>query len=115
MTDSFRRHTRSLTSPPEHGVAVAPDDAADLAAVTRALWVGGGGDLAVRMQDGTDAGAGRRPRRHAAADPGGAGARHRDHGDPHRRPLVMPALALGAGVDAGRAAAGAPLPHFRRS
>jgi len=53
MTDSFRRHTRSLTSPPEHGVAVAPDDAADLAAVTRALWVGGGGDLAVRMQDGT--------------------------------------------------------------
>jgi hypothetical protein len=53
MTDSFRRHSRSLTAPPEQGVAVVPDDSADLVAVTRALYVGGAGDLAVRMADGT--------------------------------------------------------------
>ena len=53
MTDSFRRHSRSLTAPPEHGAAVVPDDARDLAAVTRALYVGGAGDLAVVMADGT--------------------------------------------------------------
>ena len=47
MTDSFRRHSRSLTAPPEHGAAVTPDDGRDLAAVTRALYVGGAGDLAV--------------------------------------------------------------------
>ena len=53
MTDSFRRHSRSLTAPPEHGAAVTPDDGRDLAAVTRALYVGGAGDLAVWMADGT--------------------------------------------------------------
>lgn len=53
MTDSFRRHSRSLTAPPEQGAAVAPDDGRDLAAVTRALYVGGTGDLAVTMADGT--------------------------------------------------------------
>ena len=54
MTDSFRKHSRSLTSPPEHGLAVAPSDVADLGHVTRALYVGAGGDVAVRLQDGTD-------------------------------------------------------------
>jgi hypothetical protein len=53
MTDIFRRHSRSLTAPPEQGAAVMPDDASDLAAVTRALYVGGAGDLAVLMPDGT--------------------------------------------------------------
>jgi hypothetical protein len=52
MNDSFRKHTRSLTSPPEHGAAVVPG--ADLGHVTRALYVGGGGDVAVRLQDGTE-------------------------------------------------------------
>jgi hypothetical protein len=51
MADTFAKHTRSLTSPPEHAVAVTPADQ-DLAHVTRALYVGTGGDLAVRMQDG---------------------------------------------------------------
>lgn len=53
MTDSFRRHSRSLTAPPEHGTAVVPDDLRDLPAVTRALYVGSAGDLAVVMADGT--------------------------------------------------------------
>jgi hypothetical protein len=54
MADTFAKHTRSLTSPPEHAVAVTPADQ-DLAQVTRALYVGVGGDLAVRMQDGGSA------------------------------------------------------------
>ena len=52
MNDSFRKHTRSLTSPPEHGIAVVPDG--ELGHLTRALYVGVGGDLAVRLQDGTE-------------------------------------------------------------
>jgi hypothetical protein len=52
MTDSFRKHSRSLTSPPEHALAILPDDAGDLPQVTRALYVGVGGDLAVRMCGG---------------------------------------------------------------
>jgi hypothetical protein len=51
MADFFAKHTRSLTSPPEHAVAVTPADQ-DLAQVTRAVYVGVAGDLAVRMQDG---------------------------------------------------------------
>jgi hypothetical protein len=51
--DTFKKHTRSLTSPPEHGQAVAPSDGTDLVHVTRALFVGTGGDVAVRLQDGT--------------------------------------------------------------
>ncbi len=52
MTDTFNRHTRSLTSPPEHAAAITPADQGDLAVVTRALYVGIGGDLAVRMCGG---------------------------------------------------------------
>jgi hypothetical protein len=52
MNDTFRKHTRSLTSPPEHGAVVVPD--ADLCHVTRALYVGGGGNLRVRLQDGSE-------------------------------------------------------------
>lgn len=52
-TDNFRRHSRSLTAPPDQGCLVAPDDAKDLAVITRALYVGGAGDLAVAMADGT--------------------------------------------------------------
>jgi hypothetical protein len=54
MTDTFETHVRSLTSPPEHGLAVTPSDAQDLPYVTRAIYVGGAGDLAIRLQDGTE-------------------------------------------------------------
>ena len=54
MTDSFRSHTRSLTSPPEHARAILPSDTSDLPQVTRALYVGGDGDLAVVMRGGED-------------------------------------------------------------
>lgn len=55
MTDTFKTFARSLTSPPENAHAIFPDDAADLPHVTRALYVGGGGDVAVRMMGGGEA------------------------------------------------------------
>jgi hypothetical protein len=54
MTDDpFRAHARGLTSPPEHGSAIVPDDLAALAQATRALYVGGGGDVTARMLGGS--------------------------------------------------------------
>jgi len=52
MIDTFRKYGRSLTSPPEEGAAILPDDAAELAHATRALYVGGAGDLRVRLLGG---------------------------------------------------------------
>ena len=52
MTDSFKNFARSLTSPPEHAAAIVPNDTADLPEIIRALYVGGGGDVAVRMAGG---------------------------------------------------------------
>lgn len=54
MTDTFENHVRSLTSPLEHGMNVVPDDSEDLPFVTRAIYVGGAGNLALRLQDGTE-------------------------------------------------------------
>jgi hypothetical protein len=55
MTDTFKTFARSLTSPPENAAAIAPNDAADLGHVTRALYVGGGGDVAARLMGGGEA------------------------------------------------------------
>ncbi len=52
MTDTFRRHSRSLTAPPENGAAVSPSDTARLGFVTRAVYVGGAGTLRVEMLGG---------------------------------------------------------------
>jgi hypothetical protein len=52
MIDTFRKHGRSLTSPPEEAAAIVPDDAAELGHATRAIWVGGGGDLQLRLLGG---------------------------------------------------------------
>lgn len=54
MTDTFRNHGRSLTSPPDAAAAIVPDDGADLAFATRAVYVGGAGDLRVRMLGGAE-------------------------------------------------------------
>lgn len=54
IEDTFRSHARSLVSPPECGAMVVPDDAAALGHVTRALFIGEGGTVAVRLQDGTE-------------------------------------------------------------
>ena len=52
MTDSFKTFARSLTSLAENARAVEPSDAEDLPRITRALYVGGAGDVAVRMAGG---------------------------------------------------------------
>lgn len=52
MIDTFRTHSRTLTAPPEAAAEIIPDDAAELACATRALYVGVAGDLRVRMLGG---------------------------------------------------------------
>ena len=54
MTDTFKNTARSLTSPPEFGAPVTPSNSSDLPYVSRALYVGGAGNIAIRLQDGTD-------------------------------------------------------------
>ena len=55
MTDSFKTFARSLTSPPEHAQEITPSDLEPLRHVTRALYVGGGGDVRLRMLGGEEA------------------------------------------------------------
>jgi hypothetical protein len=50
--DTFKDHAATLMSPARDALAVTPSDAQPLAAVTRALYVGQGGDLAVVMAGG---------------------------------------------------------------
>ena len=54
MIDTFKTFARSLTSPPEYAQEIAPSDQAALSFVTRALYVGGGGDVALRLQGGAE-------------------------------------------------------------
>jgi hypothetical protein len=55
MTDTFKTFARSLTSPAERAAEIAPSDAEPLAHVTRALYVGGAGDVALRLSGGGEA------------------------------------------------------------
>lgn len=55
-TDTFPDTVPSINAPATTGEAVTPSDTAgtgDLTSISRALWVGTGGDLAVVMADGT--------------------------------------------------------------
>jgi len=52
MSDPFLNTQPSLTGPATGGFAVTPGDTAALPVVCRALYVGGGGHLAVRMLSG---------------------------------------------------------------
>ena len=52
--DRYENHSNSLVSPATGGANVAPSDAADLAQVTRALYVGRGGDLSLRLASGSE-------------------------------------------------------------
>ena len=54
MEDEFATLSGTLDMPAVAAAAVVPDDAADLAHATRALYVGQGGALAVRMVSGDE-------------------------------------------------------------
>lgn len=51
VMDRFDTYSASLTAPASVCFAITPDDAAALAEVTRAIYVGTGGNLAVRAAD----------------------------------------------------------------
>lgn len=52
ISDDFSSHTTGLTSPARAAVAITPSDGAPLADAVRAIYVGGGGALRVRMVSG---------------------------------------------------------------
>ena len=52
-TDAYNNVYPGLESPIVHAVGVVPNDEADLTQVTRAIHVGGAGDLRVTMKGGT--------------------------------------------------------------
>ena len=52
MSDPFSSHMSGLESPASDGFAILPDDVAVLPSVTRAIYVGSGGDLVVTMKSG---------------------------------------------------------------
>ena len=54
MVDTYDSHTASITAPPSHALVVTPSDTEDLPFVSRALYVGGAGDLRVLTQGGQD-------------------------------------------------------------
>lgn len=47
--------TNQTSVPAEHAFAVTPSDSADLAHVTRGLWVGGAGNISVDLNGGETA------------------------------------------------------------
>lgn len=52
--DHYADHAGGLTAPAAAGASVTPSDAADLAATSRALWIGTGGDLALTLSGGDE-------------------------------------------------------------
>lgn len=51
-TDSFSGYADSLTAPASNCFAVTPSDTTDLPLVTKALYVGTGGDIVLRAVNG---------------------------------------------------------------
>jgi len=54
MTDPFDNRQIPITAPPSHAAVVIPNDGTDLAVPSRALYVGGAGDIRVRMLGGQE-------------------------------------------------------------
>lgn len=66
MTDFFKTHAPGMTDPIIRAQEVTPDDALDLLMTTRAVYVGGSGDIRITLSEGdvvtiTNAGAGWHP------------------------------------------------------
>ena len=49
MSDKFDNHAPGLTSPAGSAQAVSPSDSTDLPVHSRAIYVGGGGSLAIEL------------------------------------------------------------------
>ena len=54
MSDTYASHASGLESPGSHAFAVTPNNDADLAVVTRGVYVGGTGTLKVTMLGGEE-------------------------------------------------------------
>ncbi|MDU8943278.1 spike base protein, RCAP_Rcc01079 family [Ovoidimarina sediminis] len=52
MLDEFEDYTLSLTSPAVAAVAITPSDSTEMSFATRALYVGSGGDVTVKLKNG---------------------------------------------------------------
>lgn len=52
MTDRFKGRAAGFDSPASHAFTITPNDGSDLSEVTRALYVGTGGTIAVVMHSG---------------------------------------------------------------
>ncbi|MFV0491255.1 MAG: hypothetical protein ACK5M4_05515 [Pseudorhodobacter sp.] len=52
MADDFKTHQSNLTSPAATAAEISPHNSQPLARSTRAIYVGGGGDLRVTFVDG---------------------------------------------------------------
>lgn len=52
MPDRFASRNASLTGPAFGGFAITPSDSAELEEVTRAIYIGSGGNLAVTLHSG---------------------------------------------------------------
>ncbi|NRB04233.1 MAG: hypothetical protein HRU30_13330 [Rhodobacteraceae bacterium] len=53
IVDPFKEYSPAPTSPISGGFNVVPNDSVDLPILTRALYVGGAGDVSVAFDDGT--------------------------------------------------------------
>lgn len=54
MSDTFKSYTSSLRDPVVSATEVTPNDATDLAQTSRALFVGGAGNLRVTLLNGSE-------------------------------------------------------------
>lgn len=52
MPDRFKTYSKSLEGPATHGFAVSPSDSGPLEEITRALYVGTVGDIALTLSSG---------------------------------------------------------------
>lgn len=52
MLDQFEGRAQAFDSPATHGFAITPADSTDLSEITRALFVGGPGDVTLTLHSG---------------------------------------------------------------
>ncbi|MGJ8526959.1 spike base protein, RCAP_Rcc01079 family [Maritalea sp.] len=55
MLDRFESLSTSTNDPASRAFSITPDDVSDIAEITRALFVGVGGDVSVEMANGDNA------------------------------------------------------------